>query len=179
MLVFEKLPESKYQRWVVQIKSTLQRVWVWCIVAREEVKPALSVNEENDETKWAIKHEIRGHWRRISEDLLLECISIDDVAVLGETIQRWYKDLVKERGHKKRGQLAKVSLQYSGTVGACFLHAEGLCADLAVVQGTPVSDQEEITAAMQGVPDEWNLVKAVIRGNVNYTYTDMKWQLKD
>ena len=36
---FEKLTESNYQRWSVQMKSTLQRDGVWRI-AREEVKPS-------------------------------------------------------------------------------------------------------------------------------------------
>jgi len=106
-------------------------------------------------------------------------MSIDDPAVLWETIWTKYKDLVKEHGSNIRGQLAQIALKEYRTVKAYFLKIEALCADLGVVQGTPVSEEEKITAAMHGVPDEWNPVKTVIRGKVDYTYTDMKRQLKE
>jgi len=70
-------------------------------------------------------------------------------------------------------------LKEYGTVKAYFLQIEALCADLAVIQGSPVSEEEKITAAMHGIPEEWNPVKTVIRGNVDYTYADMKRQLKE
>ena len=106
-------------------------------------------------------------------------MSIDDPAKIWDTIQTKYKDLVKERGRNMRGQLARISLKDYGTVKAYFLQIEALCADLALISGSPVSEEEKITAAMHGIPEEWNLVKTVIRGNVDYTYADMKRQLKE
>ncbi|RPA89433.1 hypothetical protein L873DRAFT_1783945 [Choiromyces venosus 120613-1] len=106
-------------------------------------------------------------------------MSIDDLTVLWETIQDRYKSLVKEQGRNICGQLARISLKESGKVKAYFLLIDSLCADLAVIQGMPVSEEERITAAMHGVLDEWNPVKMVIRGNVDYTYAEMKHQLKD
>jgi len=187
---FEKLTESNYQRWSVQMKSTLQRDGVWRIVSGEEVEPSPPADSDADSTKRAIDIEIRNYWMRydratgtirlgISEELLLEYMSIDDPTVIWETIRTKYKDLVKERGRNIRGQLARISLKEYGTVRAYFLQIDGLCADLAVIQGSPVSEEEKITAAMHGIPEEWNPVKTVIRGNVDYTYTDMKRQLKE
>jgi len=187
---FEKLTESNYQRWSVQMKSTLQRDGVWRIVSGEEVEPSPPADSDADSTKRVIEIEIRNYWMRydratgtirlgISEDLLLEYMSIDDPTVILETIRTKYKDLVKERGRNIRGQLARISLKQYGTVRAYFLQIDGLCADLAVIQGSLVSEEEKITAAMHEIPEEWNPVKTVIRSNVDYTYTDMKRQLKE
>ena len=190
MISFEKLTETNYQRWSIQMKSTLQRDGVWRIVEGKEVEPSPPKDSDTDSTKRAIEADIRNYWTRydratgtirlgISEELLLEYMSLDDPAKIWDTIRTRYKDLVKERGRNIRGQLARISLKEYGTVKAYFLQIEALCADLAVIQGSPVSEEEKITAVMHGIPEEWNPVKTVIRGNVDYTYTDMKRQLKE
>jgi len=77
--------------------STLQRDGVWRIVAREEVKPSPPADTETGSTKRAIETDIRNYWTRydratgtirlgISEELLLEYMSIDDPSELWETI---------------------------------------------------------------------------------------------
>jgi len=115
----------------------------------------------------------------ISEELLLEYLSIDNPAVLLEMTRTKYKHLVEERGTNIRGQLARICSKEYGTVKAYFLQIEALCADLALVQGAPGSAEEKITEAMHGFPDEWNPVKTVIRGKVDYTYANMKRQLNE
>ena len=190
MSSFEKLTETNYQRWSVQMKSTLQRDGVWRIVNGKEVEPSPAKDTDKDSAKRAIETEVRNYWTRydramgtirlgIWEELLLEYMSIDDPAKIWETIRTKYKDLVKERGRNIRSQLARISLKEYGTVKGYFLQIEALCADLAVISGSPVSKEDKIPAAMHGIPEEWNPVKTVIRGNVDYTYADMKRQLKE
>ena len=50
--------------------------------------------------------------------------------------------------------MARISLKEYGTVKAYFLQIEALCADLAMIQGSLVSEEEKITAAMHGILEE-------------------------
>ncbi|RPB01479.1 hypothetical protein L873DRAFT_1890071 [Choiromyces venosus 120613-1] len=149
------------------MKATLQRDGVWHIVAQEEVKPAPTTDDHDDTTRCAIEHYIKDYCTRydqatstihldISEDLLLEHMSIYDLTVLWETIWDHYKSLEKEQGRNISSQLARISLKESSMVIAYFLQIESLCADLTVIQWMPVSEEERITGAMQGVPNECN-----------------------
>ncbi|RPB00511.1 hypothetical protein L873DRAFT_1788901 [Choiromyces venosus 120613-1] len=52
---FEKLTESNFLKWIVRMKSTLQRDGVWRIVTREEVKPTPATSDDDDTTRRAIE----------------------------------------------------------------------------------------------------------------------------
>ena len=165
MTSFAKLTETNYQRWSVQMKSTWQRHGVLRIVEGKEVEASPTKNSYTDSAKRAIETDVRNYWTRydqavgtirlgISEELLLEHMSIGDPAMIWDSIRTKYKDLVKEHGRNIRGQLVKISLTEYGTVKAYFLQIEALCADLAVILGSPVSEEETITAAMHGIPEQ-------------------------
>lgn len=175
----EKLDDSNYATWLMQIMLILMKEGTWAYVECSKTKDSFIQSEKHQTSEEREKRELE--WdammneaytsimMTLSLDILWEFSHYRDPRILMIEIKAKYKHSAGGTSQYLRRQMANTKLIRYGNVTVYTKRLSQLVADILHFGGE-IQDEEIIHFITAGLPDDWSDISRVIRSRA-----DLKW----